>query len=68
MITKQFKSRNEICNDFYIYDANYVKGIPIKNRTEDEFLRTYEEIYAKLTKQRILTQLSQDQQLMLESN
>ena len=23
---------------FYIYDANYFKGIPIKNCTEDEFL------------------------------
>ena len=49
MITKHFKSRNEICNDFYIYDANYVKGIPIKNCTKDMFLRTYEENYAKLT-------------------
>ena len=27
---------------FYIYDSNYVKGIPIKNFTEDEFLRAYE--------------------------
>ena len=34
---------------FYIYDANYVEGIPIKNRTENEFLRTYKETYAKLT-------------------
>ena len=34
---------------FYIYDANYVKGIPIKNCTEDEFLQKYEETYAKLT-------------------
>ena len=34
---------------FYIYDANYVKGIPIKNCAEDEFLQTYKETYAKLT-------------------
>ena len=34
---------------FYIYDANYIKGIPIKNCTEDKFLRTYKETYAELT-------------------
>ena len=33
---------------FNIYDANYVKGIQIKNCTEDEFLQTYKETYAKL--------------------
>ena len=48
-IYKNFKSRNEICNDFYIYDANYVKGTPIKNCAEDKFLRMYEEKYAELT-------------------
>ena len=34
---------------FYIYDANYVKGIPIQNCIEDEFLLKYEETCAKLT-------------------
>ena len=30
---------------FYIYDANYIMGIPIKNRSEQEFLRAYKEVY-----------------------
>ena len=35
---------------FYIYDANYIKGVPIKNRTHKEFLRAYQEVYDELTK------------------
>ena len=46
---KHFKLWNEKCNNFYIYDANCVKGIPIKICTEDEFLQTYKETYATLT-------------------
>ena len=42
------KSGNEICNDFYIYDANYIMGIPIKNQSEQEFLRAYKEVYDDL--------------------
>ena len=34
---------------FNIYDTNYIKGIPIKNGTEYEFLCTYKETYAELT-------------------
>lgn len=35
---------------FYVYDANYIKGVPIKNRTHNEFLRVYREVYEELTK------------------
>ena len=31
---------------FYIYDANYIKSIPIKSREKKELLRAYEEVYA----------------------
>eukprot|EP00957_Ditylum_brightwellii_P020080 1514839-Ditylum_brightwellii.AAC.1 len=34
---------------FYTYDANDVKGIPIKNQTASEFLRAYKEMYDELT-------------------
>ena len=33
---------------FYIYDANYIKGIPITNCTEDKFLHAYKEVYDEL--------------------
>lgn len=33
---------------FYIYDANYVQGIPIKNRSELEFLKAYQSVYDDL--------------------
>ena len=33
---------------FYIYDANYIKGTPIKNRSQSEFLRAYQEMYDEL--------------------
>ena len=33
---------------FYVYDANYILGAPIKNRSEAEFLRVYEEVYDEL--------------------
>ena len=30
---------------FYVYDANFVKGVPVKSRHRQELLRAYEEIY-----------------------
>ena len=33
---------------FYIYDANYVRGIGIKNRSTSEFLRAYQEVHEDL--------------------
>ena len=33
---------------FYVYDANYVCGIPLKNRTAEEFLRAYKQMYTTL--------------------
>ncbi len=30
---------------FYVYDANFVKEVPVKSRHRQEFLRAYEEIY-----------------------
>ena len=30
---------------FYVYDANFVKGVPVKSRYRQELLRAYEEIY-----------------------
>jgi hypothetical protein len=34
---------------FYIFDANYVRSVPIKNRSKKELLRAYQEIYKWLT-------------------
>ena len=31
---------------FYIHDPKYIKGIPIKSRKKEEFLRSYKEVYA----------------------
>ena len=31
---------------FYIYDANYIKSVPIKSREKKELLRAYQEVYA----------------------
>ena len=30
---------------FYMYDANFVKGVPVKNRHHQELLRAYEDVY-----------------------
>ena len=30
---------------FYVYDANFVKGVPVKSRHRKELLRAHEEIY-----------------------
>jgi hypothetical protein len=37
---------------FYIYDANAIWSIPIKNRSKEELLRTITEVYAWLTEWR----------------
>lgn len=31
---------------FYIYDANFIKSLPIKSREKKELLRTYQEVYS----------------------
>eukprot|EP00957_Ditylum_brightwellii_P108832 8301783-Ditylum_brightwellii.AAC.1 len=35
---------------FYIYDENYAKAFPIKNKTSTEFQRVYEEMHKELTR------------------
>merc|ERR1711966_268828 len=30
---------------FYVYDANFVKGVPVKSRHRQELLRAYEDVY-----------------------
>jgi hypothetical protein len=30
---------------FYVYDANYIRSIPIKSRSKEELLRPYHEVY-----------------------
>jgi hypothetical protein len=34
---------------FYVYNPNYIKSVPIKNRSKEELLRAYTEVYAWLT-------------------
>ncbi len=34
---------------FYVYDANYIRSIPIKNRSKEELLRAYNEVYEWLS-------------------
>ena len=34
---------------FYVYDANYIRSIPIKSRSKEELLRAYTELYKWLT-------------------
>jgi hypothetical protein len=29
---------------FYIYDANYIRSVPIKSRSKEELLRAYHEV------------------------
>jgi hypothetical protein len=42
---------------FYIYDANFVKSVPIKSRLKEELLRAYWLVYAYLTAQGFKLQL-----------
>jgi hypothetical protein len=42
---------------FYIYDANFVKSVPIKSRSQEELLRAYRLVYAYLTAQGFKPQL-----------
>jgi hypothetical protein len=30
---------------FYIYDSNFITGVPIKNRSKEELLRAYKKVY-----------------------
>ena len=39
------KGNQYICV-FYIYDPNFIKGIPIKSRKKEELLKAYQEVYA----------------------
>ncbi len=32
-----------------MYDPNYIKSVPIKNRSKEELLQAYTEVYAWLT-------------------
>ena len=34
---------------FYVYDANYIRSIPIKSQSKEELLRAYNEVYEWLT-------------------
>jgi hypothetical protein len=34
---------------FYVYDANYIRSIPIKSRPKEELLRAYHEVYGWLS-------------------
>ena len=38
------KGNQYICV-FYIYDPNFIKGIPIKSRKKEELLKAYEQVY-----------------------
>ena len=31
---------------FYVYDSNFIKGVPIKSRKKEELLKAYKEMYA----------------------
>ncbi len=42
---------------FYIYDANYIKSIPIKSREKKELLRAYQEVYAFCQQRRFAPKL-----------
>ena len=42
---------------FYVYDANFVKGVPVKSRHCQELLRAYEEIYKWCTVRGFKSQL-----------
>eukprot|EP00957_Ditylum_brightwellii_P153782 11705193-Ditylum_brightwellii.AAC.1 len=34
---------------FCVYDANYIKGIPIKSKKSEEYQKAYDDFYAELT-------------------
>eukprot|EP00957_Ditylum_brightwellii_P055374 4196567-Ditylum_brightwellii.AAC.1 len=34
---------------FYVYDVNYIQGIPIKSKKSEEYQKAYDDIYAELT-------------------
>jgi hypothetical protein len=40
---------------FYIYNANFITSVPIKNCTKEELLQAYEQTYAYLTARRVQT-------------
>jgi hypothetical protein len=42
---------------FYIYDANFVKSVPLKSQSKEKFLRAYRLVYAYLTAQGFKLQL-----------
>jgi hypothetical protein len=42
---------------YYIYDANFVKSIPIKSRSKEELLQAYRLAYTYLTAQELKPQL-----------
>eukprot|EP00957_Ditylum_brightwellii_P073685 5598940-Ditylum_brightwellii.AAC.1 len=42
---------------FYVYDANHIQGIPIKNRTATEFQRVYTQVYEELARKGYKPQL-----------
>eukprot|EP00957_Ditylum_brightwellii_P114822 8755224-Ditylum_brightwellii.AAC.1 len=42
---------------FYVYDANCIQGIPIKNWSAAEFQRVYNKVYEKLTRKGYKLQL-----------
>jgi hypothetical protein len=47
-----FNWRNAYVALFYIYDANAIRSVPIKNRSKEELLRVITEVYAWLTARR----------------
>ena len=53
---KSNKGNQYICV-FYIFDPNFIKGIPIKSRKKEELLRAYEEVYAWCTQRGYKPQL-----------
>jgi hypothetical protein len=42
-------SSNKYIVIFYIYDADFVKSVPTKSRTKEEFLQAYKSVYTYLT-------------------
>jgi hypothetical protein len=43
------KRGNKYIVIFYIYDANFIKSVPIKSRSMEELLRVYQLVYAYIT-------------------
>eukprot|EP00957_Ditylum_brightwellii_P033405 2530698-Ditylum_brightwellii.AAC.1 len=42
---------------FYVYDANNIQGVPIKNRSAAEFQRVYNQVYEELSRKGYKPQL-----------